>query len=60
MLYKPIQEDWSNGKLEAYQEQMVCLDDPNQMELEGQYKHDDGNFLKIALIKCNKQTHDGR
>ena len=39
---------------------MLCLDDLSIVELEGQYKHDDGGFLKLSIIKCDDVTDDGK
>ena len=39
---------------------MLCLDDLSIVDLEGQYKHDDGHFLKLSILKCVNVTDDGR
>ena len=53
MLFDPVLEDYTDGKLDQLVDKMMCLDDPNQIRLEGQYKHDDGSFLRITMEKCN-------
>ena len=60
MFYKSRAEDYSDDKLSSYKNDMICLNDPNDMRLEGQYKHDDGSFLKFKLIRCQNETSDGR
>ena len=60
MFYKSRAEDYSDDKLSSYKNDMICLNDPNDMRLEGQYKHDDGSFLKFKLIRCLNETSDGR
>ena len=39
---------------------MLCLDDLSIVELEGQYKHDDGMFMKFTVQLCDNVTSDGR
>ena len=39
---------------------MLCLDDLSIVELEGQYSHDDGMFLKLMVLSCGSVTSDRR
>ena len=59
-LFKPHNEDYlEDGYIENNKENMLCLDDLSIVELEGQYKHDDGMFLKFMVRTCDNVSSDG-
>ena len=39
---------------------MVCINDPTQIHLEGQFYNDYGKFFRVELHKCQNTTSDGR
>ena len=59
-LFQPHNQDYGDEYLDSNKDDMLCLDDLSIVELEGQYKHDDGGFLKLSIIKCDNVTDDGK
>ena len=47
--------DWPEALIKTkYLKSMMCLDDPNQIHLDGQFINDDGTFLKVEWRQCNQ------
>ena len=59
MLFEPSGEDWSREKLNLLASSMYCLDDPNLVELEGQFQNDAGTFLVIEWKPCGIEPNLG-
>ena len=51
-------DDWSVEKLMELRINMLCLDDPNLIELDGQFHKDDGSFLKISWTPCTEKPNN--
>ena len=52
MMFEPYGNDWTREKLNDLTSFMLCLDDPNAVELDGQYANGDGSFLSITWKDC--------
>ena len=47
--FVPESDDWPRETIIAnYLKYMICLDNPNLIELDGQLVNGDGTFLKVA------------
>ena len=40
-------------------DELVCLDDPKQVKLKGQFERDEGTFLRIEFRRCNSTNDEG-
>ena len=40
-------------------DELVCLDDPKQVKLKGQFERDEGTFLRIEFKRCNSTNDEG-
>ena len=38
---------------------MMCINDLEDIDLKGQYKYDDGHFLKLSLEVCSGRAATG-
>ena len=45
---------YSKSKLYSIRNYMICLDDPNSVELEGDINDGDGKFLQIKWERCTE------
>ena len=60
MLFESTNIDWGREKLLKIQNELVCLEDPAKVYLQGQYVNDKGTFLRMTWEKCTGTTADGR
>ena len=58
LLFEAIDKTWSREKLLNIKDNMLCLDDPGQLDFSGQLKNDKGMFLRIELRTCGGITED--
>ena len=52
-LYEPGFYEWDRERLSTMIDGLMCIENLNLINLKGQYRHDDGRFLKITLETCN-------
>ena len=52
LLFEPSDDDWTTAKLQESASSMYCLDDPNAVELRGQFAAGDGSFLMVEFSSC--------
>ena len=52
LLFEPDGDEWNREALTNLAPSMYCLDDPNLVDLDGQYSAGGGTFLTIAWRDC--------